>query len=182
RDQDPGPRPPGHDPEDLGHQEPTRGRGGQDRPGDDPSRRPGGSRDDSPAVEVLRLAVNRPEEVVDWLDECLFEEALHLETYRVLVASATIHEAIESSPPEVASFLSRLSVEEPVDDALDPVLLQVRATGRRLLAVERSAPDSDLERLTRLAGLVGRIAPTEDGVAAARELLTFASQRGAAHE
>jgi DNA primase len=182
RDEDPGPRPPGHDPDDTGPHEPTRGRGGQHRPGDDPSRRPGGSRDDSPAVEVLRLAVNRPEDVVDWLDECLFEEALHLETYRVLVSSATIHEAIESAPPEVASFLSRLSVEEPVDDALDPVLLQVRATGRRLLAVERSASDPDLEVLATLARLVDRVGPGDDGLTAARELLTFASHTGGTHE
>jgi hypothetical protein len=128
------------------------------------------------------LAVNRPEDVVDWLDECLFDEALHLETYRVLVSSATIHEAIESAPAEVASFLSRLSVEEPVDDALDPVLLQVRATGRRLLAVERSAGDPDLEVLATLARLVDRVGPGDDGLHAARELLTFASHTGGTHE
>jgi DNA primase len=179
RTDDPGPRVPGHDPEDPGPHEPSRGRGGRAHAaGDDPSRRPGGSRDDSPAVEVLRLAVNRPEDVVDWLDECLFEEPLHLETYRALMAATTIHEAIESSPPDVAAFLSRLSVEEPVDDALDPVLLQVRATGRRLLAIERSAQDSDLEVLTRLAGLVGRVGPTDDGLGAARELLTLAARTG----
>ncbi len=179
RDEDPGPRMPGHDPEDPGPHEPTRGRGGRAHvAGDDPTRRPGGSRDDSPAVEVLRLAVNRPEAVVDWLDECLFDEPLHLETYRALVASATIHEAIESSPPDVAAFLSRLSVEEPVDDALDPVLLQVRATGRRLLAIERSASDPDLEVLATLARLVDRVGPGDDGLGAARELLTLAARTG----
>ncbi|HEY1119671.1 MAG TPA: hypothetical protein VGE43_18295, partial [Acidimicrobiales bacterium] len=70
------------------------------------------------------------------------------------------------------------SVEEPVDDPLDPVLLQVRATGRRLLAIERSAADADLEVLTRLAGLVGRVGPTDDGLDAARELLTLAARTG----
>ena len=127
---------------------------------------------------MLRLAVNRPEAVVDWLDECLFDEPLHLETYRALVASATIHEAIESSPPDVAAFLSRLSVEEAVEDALDPVLLQVRATGRRLLAIERSASDPDLEVLATLARLVDRVGPGDDGLGAARELLTLAARTG----
>lgn len=162
-DDDPGPAPPGD------------GGGRSGRP-DPPARE--ANRDSSPAVEVLRLAVNRPHDVIDWLDETLFDEQLHRETYRALVGSATIHEAIESSPPEVAAFLSRLSVEEPVDDPLDPVLLQVRATGHRLLADARSARDLDLDRLTTLARLLDRIGPDADGQAAARELLSFASRTG----
>jgi DNA primase len=168
-DDDPGPLPPG------GHDDP----GPRRRPAVGSERgSPAVRRDSSPAVEVLRLAVNRPEEVVDWLDECLFDEPLHLDTFRALVASTTIHEAIESSPPDVAAFLSRLSVEEPVDDPLDPVLLQLRGLGRRLLAVERSAAEPDLERLAMLARLVDRIGAGTDGEVAARELLTLASRTG----
>ncbi len=176
---DPGPREPGND-DDPGPADPGGGRATSRESAADDRRdsAAGGRRDSSPAVEVLRLAVNRPEEVVDWLEECLFDEAIHLETYRVLMASATIHEAIESAPPDVASFLSRLSVEEPVDDPLDPVLLQVRGTGKRMLAIARSAAEPDLDVLARLARLVDRVGPGEDGIAAARELLTLASQTG----
>jgi DNA primase len=163
---DPGPRPPDDDP-------------GPRDPGGAPPAPPDQSRrDSSPAVEVLRLAVNRPAEVVEWLDECLFDDPLHLETYRALVGSTTIHEAIETSPPDVAAFLSRLCVEEPVDDALDPVLLQVRGTGRRLLAAERGARDPDLDRLATLARLVDRVGSDPDGQEAARELLTLAARTG----
>ncbi len=164
---DPGPRPD----DDPGPGPPARGR---DREPEDRSAR----RDASPATEVLRLAVNRPETVVDWLDECLFDDPLHLETYRQLVACSTIHEAIETAPPDVAAFLSRLAVEEPVDDPLDPVLLVLRGTGRRLLAVEKSAEAPDLRRLSDLAQLVDGIGPGPDGLAAARELLTLASGMG----
>jgi len=168
-DDDPGPPPP---PGDDGDQGPRARRAAG------VGHRPGPGRDSSPAVEVLRLAVNRPQDVVDWLDDSLFDDRLHLETFHALVGSATIHEAIESSPPDVAAFLSRLSVEEPVDDPLDPVLLQVRSTGLRLLAAERSSRDPDLDRLTTLARLLDRIGPDADGQAAARELLTFASRTG----
>jgi DNA primase len=167
-DEDPGPLPPGDD-AGPGRAAPTPHAG---------KAATSARRDSSPAVEVLRLAVNRPQDVVDWLSEALFDEPLHLETYRALVSSTTIHEAIETSPSDVSSFLSRLSVEEPVDDPLDPVLLQVRGTGRRLLAAARSAPDPDLDRLATLARLLDRIGPDDDGQAAARELLTFASRAG----
>ncbi len=133
----------------------------------------------SPALEVLRLAVNRPEAVIDWLDEALFDDPLHIEAYRTLVESGTIHEAIESSSPDVAALLSRLAVEEPVEDALDPVMLLIRSVGLRHLSVERSRADPDLVVLTTLARLVDLVGGRDDRQdAAARELLTFVSQQG----
>lgn len=135
---------------------------------------------DSPALEVLRLAVNRPEAVIDWLDEVLFDDTVHLEAYRALVQSATIHEAIESSPPEAAALLSKLAVEEPVDDALDPVALLVRATGLRQLQIERASASPDLDALATLARLVDQLGGTGAGrEVAARELLRFVSRQGA---
>ena len=169
-DDDPGPRPP----ED--------GDPGPPDPGAPRAARPAepGSSGASPAIEVLRLAVNRPESVIDWLHECLFDDPLHQATYRALVESATIHEAIESAAPEVAALLSRLAVEEPVDDPLDPVLLLVRSLGIRQLAEERASSDTDLEVLATLARLVDQIgAGPHAGAAAARELLTFATRQGA---
>ena len=134
----------------------------------------------SPAIEVLRLAVNRPETVIDWLDDRLFDDPLHQETYRALVDAATIHEAIESSPPDVAALLSRLAVEEPVDDPLDPVLLLVRGLGLRELSIERSSGAADLDVLATLARLVDQIGRGGDrGAVAARELLAFVTRQGA---
>jgi hypothetical protein len=131
-------------------------------------------------VEVLRLAVNRPESVVEWLHECLFDEPLHREAYLALVEADTIHEAIEGAPPDVGAFLSRLAVEEPVDDPLDPLLLLVRSLGIRQLAVERASGDADLEVLATLARLVDQVgAGPSAGVEAARELLQFVTAQGA---
>lgn len=133
----------------------------------------------SPAVEVLRLAVNRPAEVVDWLDDVLFDQPLHIATYRALVEAETIHDAIESAPPDVAAFLSRLAVEEPVEDALDPVLLLVRSVGLRELSIARSAAEPDLQTLGTLARLVGELGDSGSrGEVAARELLAFVSRQG----
>lgn len=168
-DGDPGPREPGAD--------------------DDPGPRPPGDgprtatndadRRSSPAVEVLRLAVNRPEAVIDWLDAALFDEGLHLDAYRALIDSATIHEAIDSAPPDVSALLSKLAVEEPVDDAMDPVLLLIRSVGLRHLSIERSKAAPDLEALTTLARLVDQVgARTDRREVAARDLLTFVSSQG----
>lgn len=165
--------PGGRDHGDPGPAGPDGGRGARP-PGAEPAQ------SGSPAIEVLRLAVNRPDAVVDWLDECLFDEPLHIETYRALVQSATIHEAIESSPPEVAEFLSRLAVEEPVEDSLDPVLLLVRGAGVRELSIERSSPEPDLEALATLARLVGELGESKTRQeSAARELLLFVTRQGA---
>ena len=164
-DDDPGPREPG-EPDPLPRGEPAEQRPGPAAP------------TASPALEVLRLAVNRPETVVDWLHECLFDDPLHRDTYRVLAESATIHEAIESSPPDVAALLSRLAVEEPADDPMDPLLLLIRSLGLRQLAVERSSGDADLEVLATLARLVDQLAGRDTGVTAARELLEFVTRQG----
>ena len=163
-DGDPGPREPGH--------------GEPDRDGGPRRSTTSGRRDSSPAVEVLRLAVNRPGDVVDWLDACLFEDPLHLEAFDALVAAATIHDAIASAPPEVAGLLSRLSVEEPVDQALDPVLLLLRQAGLRQLARQRRTDEPDLGRLATLARLVDQIGTDDGGIAAARELLRSVAQNG----
>lgn len=168
-DDDPGPREPGEPiDDDAGPRPPTAAR----RPTNHgPS--------ESPAIEVLRLAVNRPETVIDWLDPCLFDEPVHLDCYRILTESATIHQAIESAPPDVAQLLSRLAVEEPADDPMDPMLLLVRSVGVRHLAIEKASPMSDLGRLTALARLVDQVSGGgTHREAAARELLRFVTEGG----
>lgn len=170
-DGDPGPREPGVAIDD-----------GDPDPAPPPDVDPGARADTeraSPALEVLRVAVNRPEDVAEWVHESLFDESLHLESFRALVSSATIHEAIESSPPDVAALLSRLAVEEPVDDPLDPLMLLIRAAGRRALSIERSRSEPDLAVLANVARLIDDVVARDDrGRAAARELLTFVSRQG----
>lgn len=180
-------RPP---PEEPKRRRETDGDPGPSEPGSDRDPGPvGGNRqaragvpapESSSAVEVLRLAVNRPETVIDWLDERLFDDPLHRETYQALIEASTIHEAIESSPPDVAALLSRLAVEEPVADPLDPILLLVKSLGLRELSIERGSGNADLDRLARLARLVGQIGEGGDrGAVAARELLSFVTRQGA---
>lgn len=149
-------------------------------PGPEPSTpRPTDHDNDSSAVEVLRLAVNRPGDVADWLDEVLFEDPVHLAAYRALVNADTIHDAIDSSPAEVAELLSRLAVEEPVDDPIDPIRLLVRSLGVRELSAARAAAEPDLEVLGTLARLVGEVANDGTrGEQAARELLAFVLRQG----
>jgi len=89
------------------------GRGSRQAP---PSSRPG--------LEALRLAVHRPEEVADRLDEVLFVDDLQRRAFTALVGSDSLHQAVEDSPPDVADLLRRVTVEEPMileDPLADPV-------------------------------------------------------------
>jgi DNA primase len=94
-----------------------------------------------PGLEALRLAVHRPEEVAERLEEVLFEDDLQRRTLRALLESENLHQAVEGAPPDVADLLRRLAVEEPMagDDALadpvDAVVSQlIRSASRRGLA------------------------------------------------
>jgi DNA primase len=83
----------------------------------------GGARP-GPGVEALRLAVHRPAEVADRLDELLFEDPLQRRAFLTLSEAESLHEAIEGAAPDVADLLRRITVEEPVitvDGLADPV-------------------------------------------------------------
>ncbi|MGH9048032.1 MAG: toprim domain-containing protein, partial [Acidimicrobiales bacterium] len=110
----------------------------------DPSARPG--------LEALRLAVHRPETVVDRLEDVLFGDELQRRTFVVLAEAETLHEAIDAAPTDVADLLRRLAVEEPVipDDPTvspgDAVIMQLvrEATKTALRDLEiraRTAPE-----------------------------------------
>ena len=141
---------------------PSRGRGGRAHaPATTATRRPGRSRDDSPAVEALRLAVDRPEDggrlarrVPVRASRCT------LETYRALVAAATMPRGHRVVAARRRRRLSRLLGRGAASTTRWTRVARCRSgrTGRRMLAIERSSPDADLEVLTRLAGLVGRVA------------------------
>lgn len=76
-----------------------------------PPRRPGEIRD-SPALEALKLAVHRKDEIADLLIPELFDDELLATTYDLLHECASLHEVIERGGPEVAEVVQRLSVEE----------------------------------------------------------------------
>jgi DNA primase len=114
---------------------PGRGSSGADRPA--PAERPG--------LEALRLAVHRPEEVSERLDEVLFVVEVHRQAFAALAAADSLHQAVEEAPPEVAALLRRLTVEEPVIvgkplvDPVDAVVAQlVRGAARRALTEMQS--------------------------------------------
>jgi DNA primase len=90
--------------------------GGRPRPVDAGAGRPG--------LEALRLAVHRPEAVEGRLEEVLFDDPVQRRAFSALLEAESLHQAIESAPPESAELLRRLAVEEPLwpgDSLADPV-------------------------------------------------------------
>jgi DNA primase len=67
-------------------------------------------------LDALRLAVNRPAEVADSLEEVLFSDPVHQAAFRALLSAETLHQAIERAEPDAAALLSRLAVEDSDDD------------------------------------------------------------------
>jgi len=126
---------------------------------------------DGPEVEALRLAVHRPQEVAEHLEEVLFAGEVHRAAFGALAGAPTLHEAIAAAPPEAAALLQRLAVEEPTAQAADVVSRVVREAAHRALADldarNRAAPGPaaevawlkrELELLPDL-GAVGRLVP-----------------------
>jgi len=77
-----------------------------------------------PGLEALRLAVHRPGEVADRLDEVLFTDDLQRRAFAALAEADSLHQAVEAASPDVADILRRVTVEEPVmveDPLVDPV-------------------------------------------------------------
>ena len=67
-----------------------------------------------PGLEALRLAVHRPEEVADRIEDVLFGDELQRRAFLALVEADSLHDAIDGAPPDVADLLRRVAVEEPV--------------------------------------------------------------------
>ncbi|HVE46559.1 MAG TPA: DNA primase [Acidimicrobiales bacterium] len=109
----------------------------------------------SAEVEALLLAIHRPEEVADRLEEVLFADELHLAAYRALARSRTLHEAIDSADPGAAALLQRLAVEEPDVDADAVVARLVRRAGDRAVAALDADARAQPERALELSATVG---------------------------
>ncbi len=94
-----------------------------------------------PGLEALKLAVHRPEDVADRVHAVLFADPVQRQAFVALLENDSVHEAVESASPEVASLLRRVSVEEPMSgdpelgDPVDSVVtVLLRGAARRALA------------------------------------------------
>jgi DNA primase len=94
-----------------------------------------------PGLEALKLAVHRPEDVGDRVHAVLFTDRVQRQAFVALLENDSVHEAVESASPEVASLLRRVIVEEPMagdpelGDPVDSVVaVLLRGAARRALA------------------------------------------------
>ncbi|MHB1534068.1 MAG: DNA primase [Acidimicrobiales bacterium] len=98
-----------------------------------------------PELEALRLAVQRPEQVMPRLEPPLFAHPLAQRAFAALSGAATLHDAIEAADPQVADLLQRLAVEPGDEDTDDVMVRLVERAGHRALedlqAELRSSPD-----------------------------------------
>jgi hypothetical protein len=92
-------------------------------------------------MEALKLAVHRPEDVVDRFHAVLFADPVQRKAFVALLEHDSVHEAVETASPEVANVLRRVTVEEPMagdpelGDPVDSVVtVLVRGSVRRALA------------------------------------------------
>jgi DNA primase len=110
-----------------------------------------------PGLEALRLAIHRPEEINESLQDVLFADDLQREAFGALVDADDLHQAIEGATPEVATLLTRLAVEEPRSVAEDVLVQLVRDVIRRELVVAaaeaRETPEAIEEAASATAWL-----------------------------
>lgn len=111
--------------------------------------------DRGPEVEALKLAVHRPEEVAERLDEALFHDDLHLAAYRALASAERLHDAIDGADPGAAELLQRLAVEEPDTETDDVVARLVREAARRALADLEAEARTSPERFAEVSPVIG---------------------------
>jgi DNA primase len=86
---------------------------------------------EGPEIEMLKLAVHRPDDVAGRIHEVLFADELNREAFRALSDAATLHEAIAAAAPGAAELLQRLAVEECEADPDDVVGLVVADAATR---------------------------------------------------
>ena len=136
-------------------------------------------------LDALRLALHRPEEVADRLEEALFLDPLHQSAFLRLAGSETLHEAIENAEPEVGGLLARLAVEESEEDAEETIATLVWAAASRAEAQLRSESHAADDRFAEIAQTLGwlklemeALAQPDERVEASRRLVAWLSDRG----
>ena len=84
--------------------------------------------------------VHHPKEIGSRVDISLFSSDLAKAAFEELASAMTLHEAIESAPPEVADLLGQLGVEDSDEDPDDVVgRLVEQAAARALAELRREA-------------------------------------------
>jgi DNA primase len=136
--------------------------------------------------EALRLAIHRPGEVANHLEEVLFTNPVQRAAFRALADSVTLHQAVSSAGPEAAALLSRLAVEDTDADAREVVARLARAAGEQALAgilsLARSLPEAQARELMGQASwlrlLIETLGGGPDGMESTGRLVAWLSQRG----
>jgi DNA primase len=88
---------------------------------------------DGVETETLRVALQHPELVAPFLDECLFDHPVVREAYRAASTSPNVSAAVEGAPSDVAELLTRLSVEESEAEPTDVLTRLATEVGRKVL-------------------------------------------------
>ncbi|HMK63702.1 MAG TPA: DNA primase [Acidimicrobiales bacterium] len=140
-----------------------------------------------PGLEALRLAVHRPESVVDRLEPFVFLDPLQRHAFETLAEAESLPEALELAEdrdPNLPGLLRRLMVEEPTADADDVVVQLVRIASRRALADVEAEARLSPDAIERLAPIIARVRGDLDdldeasgGIIAADRLLAWLSER-----
>ena len=140
---------------------------------------------DGPELEVLRHVVHGWAEVEPWLRyEELFTSDLHAATFRVLMAHATVQEAIDVADPGVADLIGRLATEEVQAEPFDAVVRLLTERARREVAElstrvsSAEDPTPLLRRQQWLTLTIDRLRDATSAGAAADELVAFFGQPG----
>jgi DNA primase len=144
-----------------------------------------------PGLEALKLAVHRPEDVVDRVHAVLFTDRVQREAFVALLENDSVHEAVETASPEVASLLRRVIVEEPMSgdpelgDPVDSVVVvMLRDAAKRALAditVESRVSDDSWAAQAAESAQVGlwldELGESGSGRDAADRLVAWLAQR-----
>lgn len=153
-------------------------------------RRPARPRFENAEDEALRLVVHRRDEIIDRLEPVLFDSPERRAAFVALVDDADLHAVIASSPPEVASLLTRFAVDEPDGDPDQAVIdLSRYATSRVLDQLRREAAGvrepEDLRGYSEVIDwLRHRLAELDDAegrVPAAALLVAWLAENGEGH-
>ena len=82
---------------------------------------------------MLRLAVQKGDEVLELLIPDLFEDQMCATVYDLMSKFGSVHLAIDHGGPEVAEFVQRISVQQSEADPMDVVALLWRRYLGRLM-------------------------------------------------
>ncbi|MGD0880278.1 MAG: DNA primase [Acidimicrobiales bacterium] len=133
--------------------------GGRGRPSTTPEFRPG--------LEALRLAIHRPEAVVDRLEAPLFGDPVQRAAFLALVESDDLAEAIDTASGRVQALLVRLTVEEPRAEPDEVITQLVRNAVRREMQVVAVEARTSTQAMEDAASVASWVQELDDPVAQA---------------